>query len=79
MMNNNERNRENILLQAIFEKNQEITQREQEIEMIRQELLKSKKPDKKTMMLENISYLIAIISAITVWSNIFHIKEISMC
>jgi len=47
-MNNNERNRENILLQAIFEKNQEIVQREQEIEMIRQELLKSKKPDKKT-------------------------------
>ena len=47
-MNNNERNRENILLQAIFEKNQEIVQREQEIEMIRQELLKSKKPDKKS-------------------------------
>lgn len=47
-MNNNERNRENILLQAIFEKNQEIVQREQEIEMIRQELLKSKKSDKKT-------------------------------
>ena len=47
-MNNNERNRENILLQAIFEKNQEITQREQEIEMIRQELLKSKMSDKKT-------------------------------
>ena len=47
-MNNNERNRENILLQAIFEKNQEIAQREQEIEMIRQELLKSKKSDKKT-------------------------------
>ena len=46
-MNNNERNRENILLQAIFEKNQEIVQREQEIEMIRQELLKSKKSDKK--------------------------------
>ena len=46
-MNNIERNRENILLQAIFEKNQEITQREQEIEMLRQELLKSKKPDKK--------------------------------
>ena len=48
MMNNNERNRENILLQAIFEKNQKITQREQEIEMIRQELLKSKKSDKKS-------------------------------
>ena len=47
-MNNNERNRENILLQAIFEKNQEIVQREQEVEMLRQELLKSKKPDKKT-------------------------------
>ena len=47
-MNNNERNRENILLQAIFEKNQEIVQREQEIEMIRQELLKSKKSDKKS-------------------------------
>ena len=46
-MNNNERNRENILLQAIFEKNQEIVQREQEIEMLRQELLKSKKSDKK--------------------------------
>ena len=47
-MNNNERNRENILLQAIFEKNQEIVQREQEVEMLRQELLKSKKPDKKS-------------------------------
>ena len=48
MMNNNERNRENVLLQAIFEKNQEIAQREQEIEMLRQELLKSKNADKKT-------------------------------
>ena len=48
MMNNIERNRENILLQTIFEKNQEITKREQEIEILRQELLKSKKPDKKT-------------------------------
>ncbi len=47
-MNNNERNRENILLQAIFEKNQEIVQREQEIEMLRQELLKSKNSDKKS-------------------------------
>ena len=47
-MNNNERNRENILLQAIFEKNQEIVQREQEVEILRQELLKSKKPDKKS-------------------------------
>ena len=48
MMNINERNRENLLLQTIFEKNQEITQREQEIEIIRQELLKSKQPVKKT-------------------------------
>ena len=47
-MNINERNRENLLLQTIFEKNQEISQREQEIEILRQELLKSKKPDKKT-------------------------------
>ena len=47
-MNINERNRENLLLQTIFEKNQEITQREQEIEIIRQELLKSKQPVKKT-------------------------------
>ena len=47
-MNNNERNRENILLQAIFEKNQEIVQREQEVEMLRQELLKSKNSDKKS-------------------------------
>ena len=46
-MNISERNRENLLLQTIFEKNQEIAQREQEIEILRQELLKSKKPDKK--------------------------------
>ena len=48
MMNINERNRENLLLQTIFEKNQEIAQREQEIEILRQELLKSKNADKKT-------------------------------
>ena len=47
-MNINERNRENLLLQTIFEKNQEISQREQEIEILRQELLKSKNADKKT-------------------------------
>ena len=47
-MNINERNRENLLLQTIFEKNQEISQREQEIEILRQELLKSKQPVKKT-------------------------------
>ena len=47
-MNNNERNRENLFLQMLFEKNQEIIQREQEVEMLRQELLKSKKPDKKS-------------------------------
>ena len=47
-MNINERNRENLLLQTIFEKNQEIAQREQEIEILRQELLKSKQPVKKT-------------------------------
>ena len=48
MMNISERNRENLLLQTIFEKNQEISQREQEIEILRQELLKSKNADKKT-------------------------------
>ena len=48
MMNISERNRENLLLQTIFEKNQEIAQREQEIEILRQELLKSKNADKKT-------------------------------
>ena len=47
-MNISERNRENLLLQTIFEKNQEIAQREQEIEILRQELLKSKMSDKKT-------------------------------
>ena len=47
-MNVSERNRENLLLQTIFEKNQEISQREQEIEILRQELLKSKQPVKKT-------------------------------
>ena len=47
-MNISERNRENLLLQTIFEKNQEISQREQEIEILRQELLKSKNADKKT-------------------------------
>ena len=47
-MNISERNRENLLLQTIFEKNQEIAQREQEIEILRQELLKSKNADKKT-------------------------------
>ena len=46
-MNNNERSRENLFLQMLFEKNQEIAQREQEVEILRQELLKSKKPDKK--------------------------------
>ena len=45
-MNNNERSRENLFLQMLFEKNQEIAQREQEVEILRQELLKSKKPDK---------------------------------
>ena len=47
-MNNNERSRENLFLQMLFEKNQEIAQREQEVEILRQELLKSKKPDKKS-------------------------------
>ena len=47
-MNISERNRENLLLQTIVEKNQEIAQREQEIEILRQELLKSKNADKKT-------------------------------
>ena len=47
-MNNNERSRENLFLQMLFEKNQEIAQREQEVEILRQELLKSKKTDKKS-------------------------------
>ena len=47
-MNNNERRRENLFLQMLFEKNQEIAQREQEVEILRQELLKRKKPDKKS-------------------------------
>jgi len=47
-MNISERNRENLLLQTIFEKNQEIAQREQEIDILRQELLKFKNVDKKT-------------------------------
>jgi len=47
-MNISERNRENLLLQTIFEKNQEIAQREQEIDILRQELLKFKNIDKKT-------------------------------
>ena len=47
-MNISERNREYLLLQTIFDKNQEIAQRDQEIDILRQELLKFKNIDKKT-------------------------------
>lgn len=52
-MNIQERNLENMFLQALFNKNNEITQREQEIEILRQELLKFKNVTKKSDVRRN--------------------------